>query len=82
MSSPSPQPADAVAVSDADPVAYMQDLGRRARAASRTIAVASTEQKSRALQAIANALNDQRVALKAANPLRLRFKKQWVMPGL
>lgn len=45
----------------------MQALGVAARAASRHIAVASSEQKSRALQAIAAALDAERSALKEAN---------------
>ncbi|MFK7915546.1 MAG: glutamate-5-semialdehyde dehydrogenase [Pseudomonadales bacterium] len=67
MNSPSPQSASPSATADTDPVSYMQALGRQARQASRVIAVASTEQKSRALQAIAAALNDQRATLQRAN---------------
>ena len=49
--------------------AYMLDLGRKARAAARTIAAAGTGAKSGALQAIAAALNDARPALPEANQL-------------
>ena len=51
--------------------AYMLDLGRNARAAARTIAAAGTGAKSRALQAIAAALNDARAELLRANALDL-----------
>ncbi|MGI9325435.1 MAG: glutamate-5-semialdehyde dehydrogenase [Pseudomonadales bacterium] len=47
----------------------MQRLGKAARAASRKIGAASSEQKSRALREIAAALDDAREALKAANAL-------------
>jgi len=50
---------------------YMLDLGRNARAAARTIAAAGTGAKSRALQAIATALNDARAELLRANALDL-----------
>ena len=46
---------------------YMLGLGRNARAAARTIAAAGTGAKSKALQAIAAALNDARSALAEAN---------------
>ena len=55
----------------ADIPAYMGDLGKRARAASRQIGAASREQKSRALQAIAQALDAARADLQAANALDL-----------
>ena len=65
-------PAAATAI-DID--AYMLGLGRNARAASRTIAAAGTGAKSRALQAIAVALNDARDALAEANQLDLAGAK-------
>jgi glutamate-5-semialdehyde dehydrogenase len=46
---------------------YMQDLGRRARAASRVVAKADTETKNRALRAIAAAVRRDRAKLLAAN---------------
>lgn len=50
---------------------YMQDLGAKARKASRVMAAASTEQKNRALLAMADAINANREALAAANALDL-----------
>ncbi|WP_159838147.1 glutamate-5-semialdehyde dehydrogenase [Burkholderia sp. 8Y] len=46
---------------------YMTDLGRRARAASRAMARASTAAKNAALVAVADAIERERDALKAAN---------------
>ena len=46
---------------------YVQDLGRRGRAASRALAGASTEQKNRALTAAASALRESMAALLKAN---------------
>lgn len=46
---------------------YMTDLGRRARRASRAMARASTAAKNAALEAIANAIERERAALKDAN---------------
>ncbi|MDR5855383.1 glutamate-5-semialdehyde dehydrogenase [Caballeronia sp. LZ062] len=46
---------------------YMTDLGRRARVASRAMARASTAAKNAALVAVANAIERERDALKAAN---------------
>lgn len=46
---------------------YMQALGQAARAAARQVAAADTAQKNAALNAIAQALLDNRAALKAAN---------------
>ena len=54
---------------DTDVVAYMQDIGARARAASRDIARATTAQKNDALNAIADAIVTDRVALLNANKL-------------
>ncbi|MGE0562878.1 MAG: glutamate-5-semialdehyde dehydrogenase [Pseudolabrys sp.] len=45
----------------------MHDIGRRARAAARTLALAPTEQKDRALRAMATALRAQAPAVIAAN---------------
>jgi glutamate-5-semialdehyde dehydrogenase len=50
---------------------YMTRLGRAAREASRVIGRASTAQKNRALQATADALDDARTELSAANELDL-----------
>ncbi len=47
--------------------AYMLGLGRNARAAARTIAAAGTGAKSKALQAIAAALDDSRTVIVEAN---------------
>jgi glutamate-5-semialdehyde dehydrogenase len=52
-----------------DVVAYMQDIGVRARAASREIARATTAQKNAALNAIADAIVADRAALLEANKL-------------
>jgi len=46
---------------------YMTDLGRRARAASRLMARASTAAKNEALRAIATAIERDTERLKAAN---------------
>jgi glutamate-5-semialdehyde dehydrogenase len=46
---------------------YMTELGRRARRASRGMARASTAAKNAALEAVANAIERERVALKDAN---------------
>ena len=46
---------------------YMTDLGRRARRASRAMARASTAAKNAALEAVAQAIERERVALKDAN---------------
>jgi glutamate-5-semialdehyde dehydrogenase len=46
---------------------YMTDLGRRARRASRAMARASTSAKNAALEAIADAIERERAALKDAN---------------
>jgi glutamate-5-semialdehyde dehydrogenase len=50
---------------------YMTRLGRAAREASRVIGRASTAQKNRALQATADALDEARTELSAANELDL-----------
>jgi glutamate-5-semialdehyde dehydrogenase len=50
-----------------DVKAYMQDLGRRARAASRVVAKADTETKNRALLAMAAAVRRERAGILAAN---------------
>jgi glutamate-5-semialdehyde dehydrogenase len=46
---------------------YMQQLGRQARAASRSMALADTAAKNRALEAMAQAMLDGRTALQQAN---------------
>jgi len=46
---------------------YMTELGRRARRASRAMARASTAAKNAALEAVANAIERERAALKDAN---------------
>src|SRR5512139_1755809 len=48
---------------------YMQQLGQQARAAARTMALADTSAKNRALEAIAAAILDSKAALQAANAL-------------
>jgi len=50
-----------------DVKAYMQDLGRRARAASRAVAKADTDTKNRALHAMAAAVRRRRAEILAAN---------------
>ena len=47
--------------------AYMRDVGRRARVASRTLARAGTRTKNQALEATAQAILDSRDALQTAN---------------
>ena len=59
-----------------DVEAYMLGLGRNARAASRTIAAAGSGAKSKALRAIAVALNDARSELSRANALDLDAAKR------
>ncbi len=61
------QTATPASVRIADIPAYMLDLGRRARAASRLLARADSAAKNRALAAIAAALRADRDALLAAN---------------
>ncbi len=61
------QPATPASARIADIPAYMQDLGRRARAASRLLARADSTAKNRALAAIAAALRADSAALLAAN---------------
>lgn len=50
---------------------YMQDLGAKARGASRVMAAASTEKKNRALLAMADAIDNSRESLAAANAIDL-----------
>ena len=50
---------------------YMQDLGAKARKASRVMAAASTEKKNRALLAMAEAIDTSRDALAKANAIDL-----------
>jgi glutamate-5-semialdehyde dehydrogenase len=59
-----------------DVVAYMQEVGVRARAASREIARATTAQKNAALTAIADAIVADREALLAANRLDMDAGRQ------
>ena len=61
------QPATPASARIADIPAYMQDLGRRARAASRLLARADSAAKNRTLTAIAAALRAGSAALLAAN---------------
>ena len=46
---------------------YMQQLGSQAKAAAKVLATAPTEAKNKALLGMAEALNADRIALKAAN---------------
>src|SRR5262249_50866569 len=55
------------AESDPDVTAVMLDMGRRASAAARALALATTEQKDRALAAMAQALRARRREILAAN---------------
>src|SRR5215469_1925450 len=52
---------------NADLTALMNDLGRRARAAARVLALASTPQKDRALEAMAQAIRANAAAILVAN---------------
>ena len=61
------QPATPASARIADIPAYMQDLGRRARAASRLLARADSAAKNRTLTAIAAAMRAGSAALLAAN---------------
>ena len=54
---------------------YMAELGRNARKASRAIAAASTGTKNKALLAIADALNSNRITLVAENQKDLAAAK-------
>ena len=54
---------------------YMAELGRNARKASRVIAAASTGVKNKALLAIADALNSNRITLVAENQKDLAAAK-------
>lgn len=64
--------AESRSQSPGDVAAYMQAVGRDARAASRVVAAASTAVKSTALKAIAQALDESREALKAANGVDMK----------
>lgn len=55
-----------------DIAAYIDDLGRRARSASRLIARSGTESRNRALQATAAAIRRESSSLQRANALDLR----------
>ncbi|MBU2713280.1 glutamate-5-semialdehyde dehydrogenase [Zooshikella harenae] len=50
-----------------DVATYMQDVGKRARSASRLMAQATTEQKNAALNAVANVIDSQRKIIIDAN---------------
>jgi glutamate-5-semialdehyde dehydrogenase len=57
-------------VSQADIAALMADIGRRAKAAARPLAIASTDQKNAALEAMADAISDaEQEAILDANAL-------------
>ena len=55
-----------------DTVALMADIGRRARAAARPLAIASTERKNGALAAMADAILRGEKDILEANPIDLR----------
>jgi glutamate-5-semialdehyde dehydrogenase len=55
---------------------YMQTLGRQARAASRLLASASTEEKDAALRAMAQSIRSQSAALLAANAKDLEAARE------
>jgi glutamate-5-semialdehyde dehydrogenase len=56
-------------VSQADIAALMADIGRRAKAAARPLAIASTDQKNAALKAMADAISARRQEILDANAL-------------
>src|SRR3954469_17336742 len=58
-----------------DIAATMRDIGARARAAARTLALASTAQKDAALTAIAQAIRDTRAEILAENAADLADAK-------
>src|SRR5690606_21746723 len=66
--------ADTPEIADVD--AYVADLGRRARAASREMARAATAAKNRALAATAAAIRDQAAALREANAADLEAARK------
>jgi glutamate-5-semialdehyde dehydrogenase len=61
--------------SNSDIAAAMRDIGRRARAAARALALAPTEQKNRALAAMAAALRARKADILAANAMDLAEAK-------
>jgi glutamate-5-semialdehyde dehydrogenase len=63
--------AEMTAASESSVSVYMQNLGERARAASRAIAKAHTEQKNAALLAMAMAIESAKATIIAANQLDL-----------
>lgn len=63
--------AKMTAASESSVEAYMRDLGERARAASRAIAKAHTEQKNAALLAMASAIENAKTKIIEANQLDL-----------
>ncbi|WP_416797312.1 glutamate-5-semialdehyde dehydrogenase [Ciceribacter azotifigens] len=71
---------DAVATSD-DIQALMLDIGSRARAAARPLAIATTEQKNRALHAMAQAVVDSTELILAANAIDVENGKASGLTG-
>ncbi|MFN7011669.1 MAG: glutamate-5-semialdehyde dehydrogenase [Allorhizobium sp.] len=63
---------DQAKVAQTDIAALMLDIGRRARAAARPLAIATTEAKNGALLAMADAIDAETPALLAANALDLK----------
>jgi glutamate-5-semialdehyde dehydrogenase len=57
---------------DGDVADLMQGIGRAARAAATTVALAAPEQKNRALRAAATALRDAGAQIRAANEIDMR----------
>ncbi|HLP67252.1 MAG TPA: glutamate-5-semialdehyde dehydrogenase [Rhizobium sp.] len=71
---------DAVATSD-DIQALMLDIGSRAKAAARPLAIATTEQKNRALHAMAQAIVDSTELILAANAIDVENGKASGLTG-
>lgn len=67
---------ETAAASESSVEAYMQDLGKRARAASRAIARAHTEQKNEALLAMARAIECAKPSIIEANKVDLAAGKK------
>lgn len=59
--------SNTVAIASKQGEDYVESLGKQARAASKVLAVATTEQKNRALESAADELESQKEALLAAN---------------
>ena len=64
-----------------DTVSLMADLGRRARAAARPLAIASTEAKNAALTAMADAILRNEAAILAANAIDLKNGEEAGLSG-